>query len=77
MVWSPFSNLLLYGGTSDIARARNEGVLIALGPDWSPSGSKNLLGELKVARLVSEEAGGRLHRSRPSLPWQRSTPRAC
>jgi 5-methylthioadenosine/S-adenosylhomocysteine deaminase len=58
MVWSPFSNLLLYGGTSDIARARREGVLMALGPDWSPTGSKNLLAELKVARIVSEEAGG-------------------
>jgi cytosine/adenosine deaminase-related metal-dependent hydrolase len=58
MVWSPFSNLLLYGGTSDFARARREGVLMSLGPDWSPSGSKNILGELKVARISSEEAGG-------------------
>src|SRR5439155_3720789 len=24
-----------------------------IGPDWSPSGSKNLLGELKIARLVA------------------------
>jgi 5-methylthioadenosine/S-adenosylhomocysteine deaminase len=53
MVWSPLSNLLLYGATADAARAREAGVLMALGPDWSPSGSKNLLGELKVARLVS------------------------
>ena len=58
MVWSPFSNLLLYGRTSDFARARREGVPMALGPDWSPTGSKNLLAELKVARIVSEEAGG-------------------
>jgi cytosine/adenosine deaminase-related metal-dependent hydrolase len=58
MVWSPFSNMLLYGRTSDVARARREGVLMALGPDWAPTGSKNLLAELKVARLVSEEAGG-------------------
>ena len=53
MVWSPLSNLLLYGATADAAQAREAGVLMALGPDWSPSGSKNLLGELKVARLVS------------------------
>ena len=64
MVWSPFSNLLLYGGTSDVARARQEGVVMALGPDWSPTGSKNLLAELKVARMVSEDAGDVLHRSR-------------
>jgi 5-methylthioadenosine/S-adenosylhomocysteine deaminase len=58
MIWSPFSNLLLYGRTADIVRAKQEGVLMALGSDWSPTGSKNLLGELKVARLASDEAGG-------------------
>ena len=31
---------------------------IGLGPDWSPTGSKNLLGELKLARLVSRSGGG-------------------
>ena len=77
MVWSPFSNLLLYGGTADVARARQEGVLMALGPDWSPTGSKNLLAELKVARLVSEDAGGVFTRSRPRRRWRRSTPRGC
>ncbi len=51
MVWSPFSNLLLYGDTAKIGLARSAGVTIGLGSDWSPSGSKNLLGELKVARL--------------------------
>jgi hypothetical protein len=30
---------------------------MALGPDWSPSGSKNLLGELKLARLVGRLDG--------------------
>jgi cytosine/adenosine deaminase-related metal-dependent hydrolase len=54
MVWSPFSNLLLYGKTASLTAARRAGVVIALGSDWSPSGSKNLLGELKVAALVNE-----------------------
>lgn len=58
LVWSPLSNLLLYGQTADVRAARDAGVRIALGSDWSPSGSKNLLGELKVARIVSEMAGG-------------------
>ncbi|HEX6569262.1 MAG TPA: amidohydrolase family protein, partial [Acidimicrobiales bacterium] len=58
MVWSPLSNLLLYGGTADIERAAGEELPVALGSDWSPSGSKNLLGELKVAWLVSEARGG-------------------
>ena len=60
LIWSPLSNLLLYGHTLDLVRARDEGVLLALGSDWSLSGSKNLLGELKVARLVSEELGRQL-----------------
>ena len=54
MVWSPLSNLLLYGQTADVGAAREAGVLVALGPDWSPSGSKNLLGELKIAKLVDD-----------------------
>ena len=60
MVWSPLSNLLLYGATARVEEARAAGVRIGLGSDWSPSGSKNLLGELKVAWLYSQESlGGR------------------
>lgn len=58
MVWSPLSNLLLYGQTANIKAARAAGVRMGLGSDWSPSGSKNLLGELKVARLESAAQGG-------------------
>ena len=57
VVWSPLSNLLLYGRTTDVARALDEGVPIALGSDWSPSGSKNLLMELKTARLHCDAEG--------------------
>jgi cytosine/adenosine deaminase-related metal-dependent hydrolase len=55
MVWSPLSNLLLYGETTDIERAFRERVRIALGSDWSPSGSKNLLSEMKVAWIVAQQ----------------------
>jgi imidazolonepropionase-like amidohydrolase len=54
MVWSPLSNLLLYGGTARVDAARAASVKIGLGSDWSPTGSKNLLGELKVAFLYSQ-----------------------
>jgi len=54
IVWSPLSNLLLYGATTDVAAARRLGVRMGLGSDWSPTGSKNLLGELKVAWLYSQ-----------------------
>lgn len=57
IVWSPLSNYLLYGGTTDVRSAKAAGVPIALGSDWSPSGSKNLLGEVKVAAIISEELG--------------------
>src|SRR3954454_1053062 len=57
MVWSPISNLLLYGQTADVGAAIKHGVPIALGSDWAPSGSKNLLGELKAARLAADLSG--------------------
>lgn len=60
VVWSPFSNLWLYGATTDVASARARGMRICLGADWSPSGSKSLLGELKVADLVNRELLGGL-----------------
>jgi cytosine/adenosine deaminase-related metal-dependent hydrolase len=60
MVWSPISNLLLYGKTAAVGAAVKHGVPIALGSDWAPSGSKNLLGELKTARLAAPLAGAAL-----------------
>jgi cytosine/adenosine deaminase-related metal-dependent hydrolase len=52
LVWSPLSNLLLYGRTANVYEALAEGVTVSLGTDWSPSGSGNLLEELKVADTV-------------------------
>jgi cytosine/adenosine deaminase-related metal-dependent hydrolase len=49
LVWSPLSNLLLYGKTAAVYDALAAGVPVSLGTDWSPSGSANLLTELKVA----------------------------
>jgi len=50
IVWSPFSNLLLYGETLDIEEAKKAGVKLALGSDWAPTGAKNVQEELKIAR---------------------------
>ena len=52
-VWSPFSNLLLYGQTLALNEI-DPATPLALGSDWSPTGSKNLLHELKVARWVAD-----------------------
>jgi cytosine/adenosine deaminase-related metal-dependent hydrolase len=57
VIWSPLSNLLLYGNTAKIKDAKDGGVLIGLGSDWSPSGSKNIFGEVKIAKLYSKFNG--------------------
>jgi cytosine/adenosine deaminase-related metal-dependent hydrolase len=49
MVWSPRSNISLYGDTARVTVASRLGVNIALGTDWLPSGSSNLLRELTCA----------------------------
>ena len=61
LVWSPRSNLELYGATANLDAALNAGVEIALAPDWAVTGSSNMLNELKVADLWNrEQLGGRL-----------------
>lgn len=60
IAWSPLSNLWLYGTTTDVPAARRAGIAICLGSDWAPSGSKNVLGEVKVARLVADHHGWEL-----------------
>jgi len=49
LIWSPRSNISLYGDTVHIAEAARLGVNIALGTDWLPSGSSNMLRELACA----------------------------
>lgn len=49
VVWSPRSNLDLYGSTAPVALLGSLGVHIALGTDWLASGSMNLLRELRCA----------------------------
>ena len=57
VVWSPFSNQLLYGKTLDLAALKQSGVLFSIGCDWTPTGSKNLLQELKVAVQSNKTQG--------------------
>jgi 5-methylthioadenosine/S-adenosylhomocysteine deaminase len=57
IVWSPQSNLRLYGETTKAAEAIKRGVPVGLGADWLPSGSTSLLAELKVARRALAEQG--------------------
>jgi cytosine/adenosine deaminase-related metal-dependent hydrolase len=49
LIWSPRSNITLYGDTARVTTAARLGVEIALGTDWMPTGSMNLLRELRCA----------------------------
>ncbi len=49
LIWSPRSNITLYGDTARVTVAARAGVTIALGTDWLPSGSMNMLRELACA----------------------------
>lgn len=60
LVWSPRSNVFLYGAgtdytkTTDVKMALGLGINVALAPDWSLGGSPNLLSELKFAKEVDK-----------------------
>lgn len=49
IIWSPRSNLSLYGNTAMVTMLDMSGLPIALGTDWIPSGSMNILRELACA----------------------------
>jgi 5-methylthioadenosine/S-adenosylhomocysteine deaminase len=53
-IWSPRSNVELYGETANVAAAKAVNVLIALAPDWSPTGSDGMLGELNYASMWNQ-----------------------
>jgi 5-methylthioadenosine/S-adenosylhomocysteine deaminase len=57
LVWSPQSNLRLYGETTRARDALELGIPVALGADWLPSGSTSLLAEMKVARRALARQG--------------------
>lgn len=64
LVWSPRSNVFLYGAGTDLTKTANvplalsKGITVALAPDWSIGGSHNLLDELRFADHVDNGAWG-------------------
>ncbi len=58
LIWSPRSNLVLYGQTTKVNVARQQGVEVSLGVDWNPTGSDTLFDELRVAAQVNDEQFG-------------------
>ncbi|MCP4074016.1 MAG: amidohydrolase family protein [Hyphomicrobiales bacterium] len=57
IIWSPVSNLMLYGDTIDVETLLDAGINVALGSDWSPSGSKHVWDEAKFARCYFDAIG--------------------
>jgi hypothetical protein len=55
IIWSPRSNISLYGNTTSITEYRYAGIPIALGTDWLPSGSMNMLRELACADTFNQK----------------------
>ena len=56
VVLSPRSNLQLYGVTAPVAALHAAGVTLALGTDWSPSGSLTLLDEARCLSRYNRDS---------------------
>jgi hypothetical protein len=74
LIWSPRSNLELYGSTADVAAAKTAHVKIALAPDWSPTGSDGLLAELNFAAAWNDTQTPHLFTDRDLVAMATSTP---
>jgi imidazolonepropionase-like amidohydrolase len=75
LIWSPRSNITLYGDTARVTTAARLGVEIALGTDWMPTGSMNLLRELRCAVDLNETYLGGFFTDRQL--WQMVTQNAA
>jgi 5-methylthioadenosine/S-adenosylhomocysteine deaminase len=64
LIWSPRSNMFLYGQTTrlnlvmEVEKEENLRLTVALGPDWSMGGSTNLLEELNYASKLDHDLWG-------------------
>ncbi len=74
LIWSPRSNLELYGSTADVAAAKAAHVKIALAPDWSPTGSDGLLAELNYAAAWNDTQTPHPFTDRELVAMATSTP---
>ena len=75
VVWSPSSNLALYGRTAPIQRLLQLGIPTALGPDWTPSGEDDQLAEMRFALDWGREEG--VAELTPERIWRMATEAAA
>ena len=68
VIWSPVSNLLLYADTPDLYHYLDDpGFTVAIGSDWSPSGSKCVWNEVCVTDELIAELGEETENTRMEL----------
>ena len=58
VIWTPRSNVALYGDTAPVVMMDAVGVSLGLGTDWIPSGSMNMLRELSCAASLNDNHFG-------------------
>lgn len=58
LIWSPRSNVSLYGDTAPVTEYHAAGVSVSLGTDWLASGSMNVLRELSCADSLNQKYFG-------------------
>ncbi len=75
VVWCPTSNLHIFGKTTNIKLFQDMGVNICLGTDFSPSGSLNLLEELKFAKKLYADLYEEELPEKTMLDWITTNPR--
>jgi 5-methylthioadenosine/S-adenosylhomocysteine deaminase len=68
IVWSPSSNIVLYGVTAPIQRILQLGITTGIGPDWTPSGEDDMLAELRFARAYGASEG--IPEITPQVLWR-------
>ncbi len=71
LIWSPRSNTTLYGETARVPLYMRLGVRVALGTDWTRTGSIHMLRELKCAQRWAETYWGGM--PTPYQLWRMAT----
>jgi cytosine/adenosine deaminase-related metal-dependent hydrolase len=71
IVWSPSSNVVLYGRTAPIGEILRRDIGVGLGPDWTPSGEDEILSELRYALDYGRDEG--VEELTPQRLWEMAT----
>ena len=71
IVWSPSSNIVLYGETLDIETVLSYDITVGIGPDWTPSGADDMLEELSYAWAYAQDNS--ISVITPELLWRMAT----